>query len=121
MIRGKWADTPQFLKHGTINALGFAKTRTAMHDAIADGTDGTDASSFLQQLNQQWNAGNVVGRINPALLARVRENVRERQPGVRQTDAVKLAHHNLCDRFAHSEERESKARRTAIDGQDGLH
>ena len=51
MIRGKWADTPQFLKHGTINAHGFAITRTAMHDAIAEGTDSTDAGSFLQQLN----------------------------------------------------------------------
>lgn len=38
--------------------------------------------------------------------------------GVAQSDALELAGQNRCERFASLEERESKARRAAIDGQD---
>jgi hypothetical protein len=48
MVRGKGTDEPQFLQHGIIDAHGIAITRTAMHEAMADGAEGTDASVFLQ-------------------------------------------------------------------------
>ena len=118
MVRGKGTDAPQFLQHCLINALGIAITRAAMHDAITDGADGEVAGILIQQLHQLRNAGNVVGRVNPALVALVRTHVRVRQPGVGQSDSLELAGQNLCERFARLEERESKARRAAIDGQD---
>ena len=79
------------------------------------------ASFFLQQPNQQRNAGNVVGRINHAFVLLLRQAVRERQPGVGKSDALELSDQNLWERFESIKERESKARRTAIDGQDGVH
>src|SRR5881392_315410 len=103
MVRCKRNDAPQFLQHCTINAEWIAITRAAMHDAMADGADGADASFFLQQLNQQRNAGNVVGRLNPAFVALLREEVRERQPGVGQSDAVELSDQNLWERFVRLE------------------
>jgi hypothetical protein len=63
----------------------------------------------------------VVGCINHALVAPLREDVRERYLGVGQSDALELPDQNPWERFDRIEERESKARRTAVDGQDGLH
>src|SRR5438067_839145 len=79
MVRGKRTDAPKFLKHGLIHAERIAITRTAMHNTMADGADRLDAVCFLQQLNQQRNASNVVGCINHALVALVREDVRKCQ------------------------------------------
>ena len=75
MVWSKRTDAPQFLKHCAINARRIAITRTAMHNAMADGADGIDADFFLQQLNQRRNAGNVVGCINYTFVALVREDV----------------------------------------------
>ena len=117
MVRGKGTDAPQFLQHCLINPLGLAITRAAMHDAITDGVDGAVVGIFLQQLHQQRNAGNVVGRVNLALVLLVRADVSERQPGVGQSDALELAGQNLRERFVRLEQRESKARRAAVDRQ----
>ena len=109
MVRGKRTDAPQFLKHRLIHAERIAITRAAMHNAMADGADGLDADFFLQQLNQQWDAGNVIGCINHAVVALVREDVGKCQFGVGQSDSVELSDQNLRERFAHVEEREAKA------------
>ena len=78
MVWSKSTDAPQLLKQGTINQQGLAITLTTMHEAMADRADGAGAGVFLQQLDQRRNAGNVIGRINHALAAPVREEVRER-------------------------------------------
>jgi hypothetical protein len=55
---------------------GLFVKRGPPHDAIVDGSDRT-SGFFLQQLNQQGHEGNMAGRVNPALVALVREDVRE--------------------------------------------
>src|SRR6266487_4443676 len=92
-----------------------------MHDTMADGADGIGANFFLQQINKQRNTGDVIGRVNAALVVPVREDVLERQPRAGQSDAVELAAEYQRERFNRLEEREAKARRTAVYGQDGAH
>ncbi len=114
----KGAHAPQFGQQGGVDRLRFAVARPAVNDAMADRPDGPHVALALEQVGQQRNARQVVGRVARPLLALVGDHIGDGDLPAPQPDALELTHH-LARRFSVlAEEREFQARGAGVDRQD---